>query len=170
MGVTVSRTRLGDWDAVWGSYSFGAVDKVTPDLSLKVKEIKVGTLGDVVLGMRIIALEGKIMIEAREIDATLMRKLLPWYSSGASAPLTPTLPADLYSYAALLTLHPTDIAAGTFDEDINILKAVPFFRPMERDGVADDKVLVTFGFFPNRAKAQASPPVLEWGFLGPVVA
>jgi hypothetical protein len=164
MPINLSRTRLGNWNVVWDSYDFGAVDKVTPKIAYVTKSIAVGSMGDVPLGKRFIRPELKITIEAREIDLALLKKLMPWWTSG-SIPLTPqTLHQDLYAYAKLLTLHPSDLAADNHEEDLNIVKAVPDFSPMERDGVADDKIIVEFEAFPDRAHF----PDTVYGYVGPV--
>jgi hypothetical protein len=160
MAYDLTRTRLYNYDVTWDSYAFGAVDEVAPDFEIKVKEIKIGSFGDVKVGERIIGLEGKIKVMAREIDITLLRKMLPWYTSG-SVPLLPaTVHKDLYDYAKLLTIHPIDISGTT--EDLTFLKAVPRFKPMQRDGTKDDVVEVNFEIFPDRTQL----PTLVYGYVG----
>lgn len=165
----VTKTRLGNYDLSWtangGSlFALGFVDKVTPDITIVTKDIKVGSIGDVVLGKRIIALTGLVRVECRELDLTAYQKLMPWYTSGA-IPLNPaTINKDLYDYAGLLTMHPTDVS-GTA-QDISLVKAVPVIHQPDRDGVADDKMIVDFHFFPLRT----SLPTLVYGYIGPVPA
>lgn len=163
----LTKTRLGNYDPSWtaagGSlWAMGFVDRVTPNITIVTKDIKVGSVGDVVLGKRIIAVTGTVRIEAREVDLTAYQKLMPWYSSG-SIPLNPaTIHKDLYDYAGLLTLHPTDVS-GT-GQDLSLVKAVPLITPMDRNGNDDDRVIVDFHFFPDRTQL----PTLVYGYVGPV--
>jgi hypothetical protein len=170
MSVTVTNTRRTAWLPKWGpagsQYDFGGVDKVTPDLRLVTSPITIGTTGKAVLGQRIDALEGTVTVEAREITRAMMEEMLPWHSSGDSISLIPsTLNTDLYDYAQLLTLHPKDVASNVFTQDINLLKAVPLYRPMDADGKEDNKVIVTFIFFPDRSVIDTA---LAYGYVGPV--
>lgn len=160
----ITRTRVGNWDITWGSYFVGGVDKVMPKMQLKTKPIKVGSVGDVVLGQRVIELAGSIDAELRERDLVALRALMPWYNSGGSPHTLPIVPAaihkDLYDYAANLRLHPTDAADAT--QDINLAFAVPMLTPMSRDGVKDDFELASWIFFPDRAQL----PTLYYGYIG----
>jgi hypothetical protein len=159
----IARTRLGDWDICWNSVWLGSVDKVTVDLKLKLKPIKVGSMGDAVLGMRIIGLEGTVKAELREIDLTQYQNIIPWSGTVTTAlQLTPpVINADLYSYAHLLKLHPNDVGDAT--QDINLAFATPTFTPMSRDGVKDDLILAEWQFFPDRSQL----PVKYYGYIGP---
>jgi hypothetical protein len=176
MPVDFSRLQVSDYDVTWGSYALGSVDKVTPKLTLKLKEIKVGTLGDVVIGKRIIGLEGTVEVECREIDIVAIKGLMPWSaaagnaSPGTSVVQIPLVPAlfhkDLYDYALALKLHPTHMGADV-STDMNLLKAVPHMSYLgERDGVGDNKVLLEFEFFPDRGSLSGTPPTLSYGTIG----
>src|SRR4051794_17443083 len=105
-----TRTRQGSYDITWSTYTAGGVDEVDPTgLVIKLQDVKLGSLGDIALGKRIIGLEGTIKAQLREVDVAAFRALMPWYTSG-SVPLTPaTFNKDIYAYAAKLTLHPTDV-------------------------------------------------------------
>jgi hypothetical protein len=158
--MDLTRTRLRNFDVTWASYAFGAVDKVTPDVKLVLSPLSVGSVGRAVLGHRIVGVEGAVVVMAREIDLTFFQKMLPWYSAGSIALNPATINKDLYDYAGLLTLHPQDVDATT--QDINLLKAVPQIKHMDRDGVKDDAVQVTFTFYPDRTQL----PTLVYGYLG----
>lgn len=168
--MDISRTRLSAFAPTWDSYDFGAVDKLTFALELITKPIKVGSVGDVVLGERIIGLGGNITIEAREVDRALLNKMLPW--AGTSPPsslslLPTTFHKDLYDYAKLLKLHPRGI--GNETEDLNLLKAVPRWKAMDKDGINDDKVMISFSFFPDRSVLETGGSILlTYGYVGPV--
>jgi hypothetical protein len=162
MSYNVARTRLTNYDVTWNSVALGSVDKVTPDLKMKTVPIKVGSVGDVVLGERIIALEGTIKVEAREIDRAQYAALMPWSSTGSIPLLPATVHEDLYSYAEILTLHPIDLASAT-TEDITLIKAVPMVEFFDSDGKKDNNALVTFSFYPDRTQL----PTLAYGYLGP---
>jgi hypothetical protein len=159
----LSRTRLTDWDVTWGTYSLGYVDKVTPDLKIKTMPLKVGTLGDIEVGHRIIGLEGSIKVEVREIDFVMQRSLTPWGgTSGTVVNLMPTLPADLYDYAKALLLHPHDKGSDV-SEDVHLLKTVPKIIPAtERDGMKYDVWTIEFQVFFDRAQL----PQLVYGTIG----
>lgn len=166
MGST--NLRRTNWDPTWSSTALGLQNKVNPDLKLMLDPITTGTTGKVILGYRIVGLEGKVSIVVRETTLALIRKLAaPWWSSGL-VPLVPSaINVDLYSYAALLTLHPHDLGAGTVTEDINLLKTVPVNAyHLERDGVKDDEWMVDFMVFPDRSLLEASPPTLVYGYIG----
>lgn len=172
----LNRLQVSDYDVTWGSYNVGFVDKVTPKLALKLKEIKVGTLGDIVIGKRIIGLEGTIEVECREIDVVAINGLMPWSggagnaspsTSGASVPLVPAIyHKDLYDYALPLKLHPTHMGTNT-TQDLNLLKAVPHMSYLgDRDGVGDNKVMLEFEFFPDRTALTGTPPTPSYGTIG----
>jgi hypothetical protein len=166
--IDLTKTILNNYVVSWGAsgsqYSFGAVDKVTLQLPLKTKPIKVGSMGDIELGQRVIGIAdgAKVQIEARQIDLTFLQKMHPWWSSGSIAKTPAAAQVDLYTYAQLLTLHPNDVAAGTFTQDVNLLKAVPMLSDEGRDGVGDGKDLVDFWIFPDRA----SFPTIVYGYYG----
>ena len=156
----LSRTKVSDYDVKWGSYSLGFVDKVSPDLKLVTKVIKVGTLGDIMIGERIIGLQGGVKVEVRELDAGTLNALMPWSATAGSAtPGTSStsialVPAafhtDLYDYAKQLTLHPTHLPASDVSQDMVLLKAVGHMSYLgERDGVKDNAMLIEFSFFPT---------------------
>lgn len=168
MAIDISRTRLTNHKVKWGAsgsqYDFGAIDKVNVRSVITKKEIKVGSVGDVVLGHRVIGLEAAISFEAREIDLNFLKKVHPWWSSGAIAMLPATVLQDLYTYAQILTLHPNDLADGTVDQDRNFVKAVPVLESSDRDGVNDDKDMVTFLIYPDRTQL----PARIYGYIGAI--
>lgn len=171
MPYNFTRLRLGNWDLRWTKaggvlHDFGAVDKVTPDIEIVTVPKKVGSVGDVELGEWIVALKGTIRAELREIDLTTLQKLMPWWTTGNISLIPATWHQDLYDYAGLLTLHPSDLPTATVTEDVHFLKAVPMFQPMARDGVAPDKLLATFKFYPDRAQLVAGAPLLSYGHIG----
>src|SRR5687768_11026314 len=115
---TISNTRRTNHSVKWlGSpYDLGFVDEVNPDIKIITEPIMVGTFGKVKLGDRIIQLDGQIHVDCREITEELIKKMMPWWSSGVVPLIPSTLNVDYYSYAALLTLHPEDKGADV-DED-----------------------------------------------------
>lgn len=161
----ITQTRLTNFKVSWNGTYLGFVDKVSPNIKIITKPIKVGSMGDIALGSRVIGAEGVIRVEFRESIAALLTTLTPW--AGADKLLVPARGDDLYDYAALLTLHPEDLPDASKDEDLNFLKAVPnspFL--LERDGLADDKIVAEFAIFPDRAQL----PELVYAHLGPVPA
>ncbi|QOV90886.1 hypothetical protein [Humisphaera borealis] len=160
----IANLKLGAWDVTWGSTEFGAVDDVTPTLDLILKEKRVGSLGPIDLGHWILGLGGMIVTNFREITAAQYQALFPWWTSG-SIPLQPSgLNTDLYSYAALLKLHPNEIAEATTTFDINLLKAVPKkVTPPNRNGDVPDVVRVEWQFYPDRAQLGT---IKAYGYIG----
>ncbi|MGB7157120.1 MAG: hypothetical protein WBD40_03575 [Tepidisphaeraceae bacterium] len=167
MAYDVTRIRLGNYDLKWGSYDFGLMDKVKPDIRMKTLPKKAGSIGDVELGEWIIGLEGTISGEVREIDVVTYQKLMPWWVSGDISLLPAVWHKDLYDYAAKLVLHPNDLPALTTTQDITLLKAVGMFVPAERDGGTPDKMMATFKFYPDRAQLVTSGSLLlAYGYIG----
>jgi hypothetical protein len=162
MAYNIARTRLTDFNVSWATYDFGGIDEIRIRSVLTKKEIKVGSVGDVVLGHRVLGLDAAISFAAREIDLVYLKKVHPWWTSGPISLLPAAALQDLYSYAGLLTLHPNDLAAGTVDQDRNYLKAVPLLDTSDRDGVNDDKDMVTFLLYPDRAQL----PLKVYGYIG----
>lgn len=167
MGLTVTRTRKTAYQILWkaagagSAYDFGGVDKITPNLTLMLEDIRVGTTGRVILGKRIVGLEGTISSELREADLTAAQKLSPWFTSGPLALSPATYNKDLYDYAGLLTLHPVDMGADV-TQDLNLLKAAPVWTPFSADGNTDNKITAEWFPFPDRTQL----PVLNWGYMG----
>lgn len=167
--MDVSKFLLFDWNVKWGSFDFGAVDKVNPNLVLEMKEKKCGTMGAAVLGNWIVGLSGIIQIEARELDHTHFEKTIAWNSGSVttSIPLFPSsFNADEYSYAQVLNLHPTHLASNVTNLDLNFIKAVPRLPKLDADGENPNKNVIEFGFYPDRGQF----PNLVYGYLGPVPA
>jgi hypothetical protein len=176
--MDLSRTGVSDYDVTWGAYVFGAVDKVDPSgMKIKTKPIKVGTLGDIMIGERIIGLEGTLKIEIREVDQVTLKALVPWAATagqatpGSAAVSIPIIPAtfhkDRYDYALPLKLHPTHLASSDTSQDMVLLKAVGNFVYLgDRDGVKDNALAAEFMFFPNRSDLTASPPLVNYGYYG----
>jgi hypothetical protein len=167
-----SNIRRTAWDVTWNSVALGLVDEVNPDLKLMMEPITAGTFGKITLGHRIIGLEGKVSVVVREVILAKIKALAaPWWSTG-SVPIAPeTFNSDSYALAQLLTLHPHDVAAGTTDQDLTLVKTVPLqpYR-VKRDGTKDDMWSVDFEVYPDRSQMEASPPKLVYGYIGPVPA
>lgn len=174
MGYDYTRLRAPglytlNWTKAGGTiYDFGLLDLVEPNFELITAPIQVGSIGDVPLGEWILGLKGKITTALREIDLTTYQKLCPWWASGSISLIPTAVKADLYQYAGLLTLHPTDIAAATVTQDINLLKAVP--RPialMKRDGKKkEEQLVVEWTFWPDRAQLTQASPLMVYGYIG----
>lgn len=168
MAYDIARTRLTNQNVKWGplasQYNFGAIDRINVRSVITKKEIKVGSVGDIVLGHRVLGLDAAISFEAREIDLTFLQKVHPWWTSGAIGMLPATALKDLYDYAQLLTLHPNDLPDATVNQDRNYVKAVPLLESADRDGVNDDKDMVTFLIYPDRTQL----PNRIYGYIGAV--
>jgi hypothetical protein len=139
---------------------------VTPDIIVKKKNVIIPSVGDIVLDRRIIGLDegSKVTVECRQVTAELFQKANPWYSAGA-IPLVPAaVNASEYAYANLLTLHPTDVDAGTTTEDLNFVKAVPVIHWPDRTGTEDDVAVIEFFLYPDHAQL----PTRVYGYMGAV--
>jgi hypothetical protein len=163
--IEIARTVVNNMDVMWDAYAFGGNDKVTLQVPQKLKEIKVGSMGDLVLGHRVLGIENpKITVEVREIDLTFLQAIHPWWTSGAISVLPLAAQQDLYDYAAVLKLHPNHLPVGTVNQDRNYLKAVPMLSDASRDGVADGKDLVDFILYPDRSLF----PIVSYGYIGAI--
>jgi hypothetical protein len=168
MGDATKLRRAG-WNVKWGTtpFDFGFVDKVEPALDMKLDPITTGTTGKLILGYRFVGLEGTIKIQTRETTLSAFQKAAPWWSSG-SVPVVPgALHVDLYTYADVLTLHPSDLPAATVNQDLIMLKACPMnaFK-LPRDNKNDDVYELSFCLFPDRTKLAQDPPVIAYGYIG----
>lgn len=162
MSVNPARAGIEVFDVTWNTYNFGGVDKVTPNIPLKLDPLKIGSMGDLKLDDQVIGFDdnAEIIVEAREIDAAFFQKMCPWWSSGPIA-LTPATPnTRLYGYAALLTLH-ASIAGGT-TLDINISKAVPIRAIFPTDGKVQKVSTISFKMYPDRTQF----PNISYGYIG----
>jgi hypothetical protein len=166
MSFDPARLRLTNWSVKWATVDFGLVDRVTPNIELVTKEMKAGSIGDVKIGEWVIGLTGTITVELRELDVVTRQKLSPWWTTGSISLNPTTYHQDLYAYAALLTLHPLDVAAATHTQDLNLLKAVPKFKEMEGDGNESNKIVAEFEFYPDRTQLLATTPLLVYGYIG----
>jgi hypothetical protein len=160
----LANTSLSNYTIVWGDegeLDFGFIDKVKLGGKMILKEIKVGSMGDVTLGHRVIGLEPAISIEARETTLAMLQGVHPWWTTGPIGMLPAQLHQDLYAYAQLLRLHPIN-AGGSATKDRCYLKAVPFLNNSDRDGVNDDKDMIDFLIYPDRDQF----PSLVYGYIG----
>lgn len=171
MSNNATQLRRTAYQVTWATSptptDFGFVDAVDPALDLKLDPITTGTTGKLILGWRVVGLEGTIKMQMRQTTLANFKVVMPWYVSG-SVPLVPPTPnVDLYTYAAQLQLHPVDLAAATVTEDVYMLKAVPMqsFK-LKRDGKGDDIYEVSWGFFPDRTKLALDPPQVVYGYIG----
>jgi hypothetical protein len=169
-GLDVTQTRQCAWSVKWGAtgsqFDFGATDKVTVNLVVKKEPIVLPSLGNIVVGRRIIGLDdgSSVTVLVRQVTAALFQKAIPWYTAGAVSLVPATINADEYQYANLLTLHPSDVDAGTATEDLNLVKAVPVIQWPERTGTAADVVPIVFSLYPDRAQL----PTRVYGYMGAV--
>jgi hypothetical protein len=160
-----SNLRRTFYQVLWGDsgpFDFGLLDTVDPALDLKLEPITSGTTGKLILGQRVVGVEGYVSIQVRETTLTMLQKVTPWWSSGA-IPLVPAAAnVDLYTYAQLLTLHPGDQGVVT-TQDLKLTKAVPAqaFK-LRRDNKSDDVYELRFTFFPDRAQL----PNVVYGTIG----
>ena len=169
-GSNTYNPRITNWDVVWSSYSLGLVNEVQPDIKLITTPVTRGTTGKkVVLDDFVSAVDAKVKVKIPDIAAALIKELCPWIGSGAQY-LAPSVPNTLlYQYAALLTLHPHDIAAATTTEDLSFPKAVPFsLFDLKRDGDKESDWEVEFKVYPDFTKLTAGTPILCYAYLGPV--
>lgn len=159
------------WAAIFNSVALGLCDDISPGkLKLILDPIRTGSTGDkLVLGRRVIGLEGTIDLELREIDRDTQELLNTHYSSGDSIPLTPPKNTDTYTLAALLTLHPVENGADV-SEDVNLLKAYAL-TPVQPDraGKQDDMMKVSFEAYPLRTDIDADGTI-TYGYVGPIPA
>jgi hypothetical protein len=161
MSLEVNKTRLTNYVCTWNDEATVSGDKVVletidevdlSELDLQKKEIKVGAVGDALLGERIIGMEGAIKVQVRAIDLAIVRKLTPWAPSSGPVPATPAgVNVDLYQYAKRLRLHPIDKTDAS--EDVVFLKTVPMIpAPFSADGVEDNVLEVTFAVYLDRGQ------------------
>lgn len=165
MAVDVTKTRRCNWNATWNTTDLGGVDDVSPNITMMVRPITIGTIGEAPLGDRFVGLEGTVEIVCREVTRVLMEKMFPWFAgtTGTSAvDLSPAVNVDLYTYAQKLTLHPTDLAADVTAQDLELLKTVPVqgFN-LSRTGRDDDGWRLVFKIYPDRSQL----PALVYGKL-----
>lgn len=166
--MTAPTGRMIDWNVKWNDVSLGTVGKVDPsNLQINFKPVTRGTTGPAILGEMCSGITGVISVECMDVSASLITELCPWQTSGELIPLAPN--ADFYQYAQVLNFHPTDVAAGTLTEDINFVKAVPAsFLKLSRDGNNQDKLIVDFRIYPDRARLTGASPVLLYAYQGGV--
>ncbi len=111
----------------------GETDDVQVEQGVQFFPIKVKSLGAKKLGEKVVAADAVVTVQAREITPAMRRSLTPWAPPTGGIPALPPSNTDLYDYAKLLTLHPTDAGAST-DRDLNFVKACPWVGPEKLDG------------------------------------
>jgi hypothetical protein len=164
-----ANSRRTQYDVSWNSYDLGFLDDVKPELALKLDPIKIGSLGDVKLGDRILGLEdgAKVTVILRETIRASFQKMAPWASqtAGVALDLTPPAGGDLYTYAQILLLHPRDQVAPitpTTSQDISLTKTVPLKAfELPRTGNDEDKWAVEFLVYPDRTQL----PLIKYGTM-----
>src|SRR4051812_25870099 len=118
--------RKFNYSAVWNGVDLGYTNATVIDPQLAFTDKKVGSLNGVTLGAWTKGADPFVELEFSEITRTMMEKLSFWFagSAGQAIKLVPPLGIDIYTYAQLLVLHPSDLAAGVTSQDPNLLKAV----------------------------------------------
>jgi hypothetical protein len=159
------------WKASWYADGtnptfLGWCDEINPNIKIVTRDIRVGSLNKVLVGKRVVGLEGVIQLQMREIHPDLVLKLMPWTDS-SKRELSPAKVVDLYTYAQKLLLHPADLAESgqgvDLTHDLTLVKTVPCtpYR-IARDGEKPDVWAVDFEIFPDRTKL----PDFYYGYMG----
>lgn len=170
MSDNVYTPRRNNWNVKWNGSSLGTVYQIDPSgLKWVLDAITRGTTGKVVLGHWFIGMEGTIKIQCADVTLLIEESLgFPWGQQSGAYSMSPMTPnTNLYQYAQLLNLHPTDVAVGTLTEDINLIKTVPISPPtkIKRDGVKDDVYEVEFQVYPDVNRLMTEQQ-LVYGYLG----
>jgi hypothetical protein len=155
------------WDITFASFNMGTTNKVDPSkLKFITEPIWRGTTGGPKneLGDFIIGLTGGISADIMDVTLAAFEAAAPWWSSGSVMMVPETINTDMYSYAALLTLHPHDEADT--NQDLNFLNAVAMTPPgtPARDGSKNDVWTVEFKIYPSRTYVLEGK--LVYGYVG----
>ena len=142
------------WD-VGNLGDIGDVDSVQVAIGVVMFDVKVNSRGPKVLGKKAVAADAVVTVQAREITPTVRRKLTPWAAASGGYSGLPAATQDLYDYAELLTLHPTNAGVAT-DRDMNFVRAVPWVDPEKLDGENNTVVEVRFYCFFDRDDLAAN--------------
>src|ERR1700722_18713346 len=114
------------FSAIFTPVPIGLSEEIVIDLKLVTDPIRTGTTGKVILGTRVLGIEGSIKIPWREISQAGILAMAPWNGGtvpGGGIQLCPPANTDLYQYAQLLRLHPTTATDNSMD--IVLIKAAP---------------------------------------------
>ena len=159
--VTPANQRVGiPYDVSWDTgtpVDLGGVDDVKPNFKLVWEALKCGSTGDVKLDdvFRGLSDDSHISVIVREVQLTIIRKMVPWGGASGVINLCPPIGTRLMQYAKQLTLHPRDMGAVT-TEDVEIWKTVPVQSfALPRNGKDPDKWEVIFNIYPDLTKLAA---------------
>jgi len=138
--------------SVAAAVTVGYIDQPKARKTQTTYERKLGAFGDMVLGDVITGVSVEIDVAMREITQANLARFFPWYSTGDTIALAPTsIGTDLYDYAQVAVLHPSD-AADT-SEDWVLDKAVVLGDiEVEGDLLQDQSLPMTIRAYPDRSQ------------------
>lgn len=169
----VSETRRTNYLITLDGIGLGLTDDVDPSgVKIMTEPIQCGSTGKIILGERVIGIEGSIKIQHRQVNRTMIDRLMPMIpTTGGSRGGPLNLNIDLYDHAKRLTLHPIDKATGDTSEDVHFLKAVPIVAVApKRTGKEDDVMDVEYKIYPDRSTMTSAPYKPTWFWIGPIPA
>ena len=157
MGFDPTNVQIAAWNPIiWDTVDLGGSEE--PDLGgceLKLAPLKIASCGDIELDDIVVGLKDGATITVNLLEVTLatVKKMMPWYTTGATVEGVPVVGTRLYQYAKPLSLHPSHLAVATVTENFNVRKAVPLGAvAIKRNGKDMNAVAVKFRVYPDRTK------------------
>jgi len=148
--------------------SAGLVDDIEASVTKILKERTCQQFFKQVMGHRILGVTPRFKGTIREITRANLLASLPWAGTTASEALNPaSLAGDLYDQAKVVRLHPMDLAADNYTQDIILLKCGRVGDlTLSMDGENDSGIPYEVIGYPDRSQL----PSLVTGYIGPVPA
>lgn len=159
MTVTPSNIKLGACDVTFDTLDLGGT-KGGVDVSIKVEsyDVKADQVGGTPLKSLITGTIVEVKVPMLETNMAKLHAVIPQSTTVGVAPALTGLEIgsginlDLLSFAKVLKLHPTGVAAETTDQDFTAFLAVPLPNFSFKYMVGQERVYeVTFKCYPDLA-------------------
>jgi len=168
MTFALSDTKVRVYELFIATVSAGLMDDIESAVTLNLKERNCQQFHKQVMGHRILGVHVSFKGIIREITRANLLAALPWAGATTSESLTPAaLAGDLYDSAKAVRLHPMDLAADNYTQDINLLKCGRVGGlTLKMDGENESGIPYEVVGYPDRSQL----PSLVLGYVGPVPA
>ena len=169
-GQDVAQTKRFNYGVTFGTLPIGLTNDVDPTgVKIVMDPIVSGSTGKIILGYRLVSVEGSIKIQLQQVTRAMIDALTPMLPTlGPSHGGGLNLHEDLYQYAQKLTLHPLHLPSSDTSMDLNFAKVLPVIPLASKASKEDNVIDAEFHILVDRDSLTTVPYKPSWFWIGPV--